>query len=60
MGEELIAAIGRRLWEGNVGKLHEVVFEQKRRGLSLDGWIALLAFALAALARAGLFKHLPW
>lgn len=43
-----------------MSKLREVVFEQKRRGLSLDGWIALLAFALAALVRAGLFKHLPW
>ena len=60
MGEELIAAIGRLALEGNMGKLNEVVFEQKRRGLSLDGWIALLAFAVAALVRAGLFKHLPW
>jgi len=51
---------GGQLWEGNMSKLNEVVFEQKRRGLSLDGWIALLAFALAALIRAGLFKHFPW
>jgi len=60
VGEELIAAVGRPAVEDNMSKLHEVVFEQKRRGLSLDGWIALLAFALAALVRAGLFKHLPW
>ena len=60
MGKELIAAIGRPAVESKMSKLHEVVFEQKRRGLSLDGWIALLAFALAALVRAGLFKHLPW
>jgi hypothetical protein len=32
----------------------------KRRGLSIDGWAVLLAFALAALVRAGLFKHVPW
>jgi len=51
---------GGQMSEGKMSKLHEVVFEQKRRGLSLDGWIALLAFAVAALVRAGLFKHLPW
>lgn len=32
----------------------------KRKGLSLDGWAVLLAFALAALVRAGVFKHIPW
>jgi len=60
VGEKLKPPAGGQLSEGNMGKLQEVVFEQKRRGLSLDGWIALLAFALAALVRAGLFKHLPW
>jgi hypothetical protein len=60
VGEKLKPPSCDELWEGNMGKLNEVVFEQKRRGLSLDGWIALLAFALAALVRAGLFKHLPW
>ncbi|HLZ11991.1 MAG TPA: hypothetical protein VKP58_05340 [Candidatus Acidoferrum sp.] len=34
--------------------------ETKKRAISLEGWIALLAFAVAALVRAGLFKHLPW
>jgi hypothetical protein len=38
----------------------EVLATPKRRGLSLDGWAVLLAFALAALVRAGLFKHVPW
>jgi len=38
----------------------EAVAGSKRRGLSLDGWAVLLAFALAALVRAGVFKHIPW
>lgn len=38
----------------------EVLGTPKRRGLSLDGWAVLLAFALAALVRAGVFKHVPW
>ena len=25
-----------------------------------ERWLALLAFTVAALVRAGLFKHLPW
>jgi hypothetical protein len=32
----------------------------RKRGLSLDAWAVLLAFALAALVRAGVFKHVPW
>ena len=36
------------------------VITAKRRGLSLDGWAVLLAFVLAALVRAGVFKHIPW
>jgi hypothetical protein len=32
----------------------------KFRRFSLDTWAVLLAFALAALVRAGLFKHIPW
>jgi len=31
-----------------------------KRGLSLDGWAVLIAFALAALIRAGVLKHIPW
>jgi hypothetical protein len=27
---------------------------------SLDTWAVLLAFTLAALVRAGVFKHIPW
>lgn len=38
----------------------EAITVPKRRGLSLDGWAVLLAFALAALVRAGVFKHVPW
>jgi len=36
------------------------VGSSQRRGLSLEAWAALLAFTVAALVRAGLFKHLPW
>jgi hypothetical protein len=32
----------------------------KRRSFSIDTWAVLLAFALAALVRAGVFKHIPW
>ena len=32
----------------------------KKQDWSLEAWTALLAFVIAALARAGLFKHLPW
>ena len=32
----------------------------KRRGYSIDTWAVLLAFVLAALVRAGVFKHIPW
>jgi hypothetical protein len=32
----------------------------KRRGFSIDTWAVLLAFVLAALVRAGVFKHIPW
>ena len=32
----------------------------KSRRFSIDTWAVLLAFALAALVRAGVFKHIPW
>ncbi len=32
----------------------------KQRRFSIDAWAVLLAFVLAALVRAGLFKHIPW
>ena len=32
----------------------------KARRLSIDAWAVLLAFVLAALVRAGVFKHIPW
>jgi hypothetical protein len=32
----------------------------QKRGLSLDTWAVLLALALAALVRLGVFKHIPW
>jgi len=32
----------------------------KQRGFSVDAWAVLLAFVLAALVRAGVFKHIPW
>lgn len=30
------------------------------RRSSLETWAAVIAFAVAALVRAGVFKHLPW
>ena len=32
----------------------------KERRFSIDTWAVLLAFVLAALVRAGVFKHIPW
>jgi hypothetical protein len=32
----------------------------KPKRFSLDTWAVLLAFTLAALVRAGVFKHIPW
>jgi hypothetical protein len=32
----------------------------KPKRFSLETWAALLAFTLAALVRAGVFKHIPW
>jgi len=32
----------------------------KQQGFSIDAWAVLLAFVLAALVRAGVFKHIPW
>jgi hypothetical protein len=32
----------------------------KAKRFSLDTWAVLLAFALAALVRTGMFKHIPW
>jgi hypothetical protein len=43
-----------------MSRSNEEVLAPKKRGLSLDGWAVLLAFALAALVRAGVFKHIPW
>ena len=37
-----------------------VVTPVKARGFSIDAWAVLLAFVLAALVRAGVFKHIPW
>lgn len=44
-----------------MGKANEGALNTpRRRGLSLEGWAALIAFAVAALVRAGAFKHIPW
>ena len=32
----------------------------KKTGYPIDTWAVLLAFVLAALVRAGVFKHIPW
>ena len=34
--------------------------QQTRRLFSWETWTALIAFTLAALIRAGFFKHIPW
>jgi len=36
------------------------VVAAKPKRFSLDTWAVLLAFTLAALVRAGVFKHIPW
>jgi hypothetical protein len=36
------------------------VVQKKSWQLSLDSWAVVLAFALALLVRAGVFKHIPW
>ncbi len=33
---------------------------ESRWKLSLDTWAVLVAFILALLVRAGVFKHIPW
>lgn len=38
----------------------KVTVEQKRWGLSLDGWAVLAALFLALLVRVGIFRHVPW
>ncbi|HLK04093.1 MAG TPA: hypothetical protein VKT53_06595 [Candidatus Acidoferrum sp.] len=44
-----------------MSKSHDELLETpRRRGLSLESWVALIAFTVAALVRAGVFKHLPW
>lgn len=43
-----------------MGQFNTEIGGTKRPWLSLDGWAVLLAFALAALVRAGVFKHIPW
>ncbi len=64
----MTAAIFRRsqgiddLWfakEKQMSQQPEAVAVKQRR-FSIDAWAVLLAFVLAALVRAGLFKHIPW
>lgn len=38
----------------------EAVVAGKAKRFSLDTWAVLLALVLAALVRAGVFKHVPW
>jgi len=38
----------------------QVTVSGRSRRISLETWIGLLAFTLAALIRVGAFKHLPW
>lgn len=38
----------------------KVVTPMKTHSFSIDAWAVLLAFVLAALVRAGVFKHIPW
>lgn len=39
---------------------HTAAAQATNRGFSVDAWAVLLAFVLAALVRAGVFKHIPW
>ena len=34
--------------------------ERTHSAWNWERWLALLGFTVAALVRAGLFKHLPW
>ena len=34
--------------------------ERTHSNWNWERWLALLGFTVAALVRAGLFKHLPW
>jgi len=43
-----------------MSQVSEVQAAPKRKLLSIDGWAVLIAFALAALIRAGVLKHIPW
>lgn len=43
-----------------MSQAQEVRLAAKPKRFSLDTWAVLLAFALAALVRAGVFKHIPW
>jgi len=38
----------------------EVLKTGSRWNPSLDTWAVLVAFLLALLVRAGVFKHIPW
>ena len=40
--------------------MHTEYKSQIESGGKWERWIALLAFTVAALVRAGLFKRLPW
>jgi len=42
-----------------MGEAQQAVTVKPKR-FSLDTWAVLLAFTLAALVRAGVFKHIPW
>jgi hypothetical protein len=43
-----------------MSQARETTVAEKPKRLSLDTWALLLALALAALVRAGVFKHVPW
>jgi hypothetical protein len=43
-----------------MSQAQNVAFAAKPKRFSLDTWAVLLAFTLAALVRAGVFKHIPW
>jgi len=43
-----------------MSQTQEAAVAVKPKRFSLDTWAVLLAFAIAALVRAGVFKHIPW
>jgi len=40
--------------------VRQATVRSQPKRVSFETWVGLVAFTLAALVRAGVFKHLPW